>query len=58
MDLRRRHLDQSQHIVHNPGEEGQVLAVTVAQAGHKPLEEEAMALGYGQCVSEHKSLLS
>lgn len=58
MDHRQRHLGQSQHIVHNPGAEGQVLAVMVAQAGHKPLEEEAMASGYGQCVSEHKLLLS
>jgi hypothetical protein len=47
MDPRRRPLGQSQHIVHNPGAEGRVLVVTVAQADHKPLREEATASGCG-----------
>ena len=47
MDPRQRHLGQSQHIDHNPGAGGQVLAVMVAQADHTLLAEEVMASGYG-----------
>lgn len=47
MAPRQRYLGQSQHIDHNLAAEGQVLAVMVAQADHKPLREEAMASGYG-----------
>ena len=42
MDRRQRHLGQSQHIVHSPGAEGQVLAVTVAQAGQSGLPAPAV----------------
>ena len=52
MDPHQRHPGQSQHIVHNPGVEGQVLAVMGAQADHKLLAEEAMASGYGPSVSK------
>jgi hypothetical protein len=48
----QRHLGQSQHIVHNPGAEARVPVVTVAQAVHKPLREEATVSGYG--VSERQ----
>ena len=50
MDPHQRRLGQSQHIVHNPGAEGQVLVVTVVQAVHKPWREEAMVSGYAVSV--------